>query len=120
VSHKIEKLAYIALSSVMVTGIVSYIYMPDTVWAGAGIMAAITSIASLIHVKFLTPLEGNVIESKQTWILLLLTVLAVVAVVFCKALRYPDFYIGMGAGTALVSAITFCVVLLIRFEQSVR
>ena len=108
------------LAGITAIGIAIYIYLPDSIWAGAGIMASMTSVASLIHIKFLIPSDDNVIESKQTWFLLLVTVIGIVAIIYCKASGCPDFYTGMGGGIALVSAITFCVILLIRFDQSVR
>jgi len=120
VSHTTEKLAYIALSSIIVTGIVSYIYMPDTVWAGAGITAAVTGMVSMVHIKLLNPSEENQIESSQTWLMLSVIIIGIVIVIYNKTAGYSDFYIGMGAGISLVAALTYCIVLFIRFEQSVR
>ncbi len=117
---KVVKFSYILLFVILSSGVTLYIYIPDTVWAGAGIMAALSSIASLVHIRFLVPSADHQIESTQTWVMLAIAIMGILIIFYNKAMGHSDFYVGMGAGLTLVSAFTFCMVLLIRFDQSVR
>ncbi|MDA8692917.1 hypothetical protein N9L92_02560 [Saprospiraceae bacterium] len=117
---KVQNSALILLAIIMLGGMALFYFLPNSIWAGAGIVASITSIGSLIHIKLLAPSPDNKIETTQTWVMLLIAIIGVVFVLYSKTAGYSDFYIGMGAGLSLVIAITYCVVLLIRFDQSVR
>ena len=117
---KIQNFALLLLAIIMLLGIALFYFLPNSIWAGAGIVAAITSIGSFIHIKLLEPSPDNKIETTQTWLMLLLVIIGVVFILYSKSVGYSDFYIGMGAGLSFVIAITYCVVLVIRFARSVR
>jgi len=117
---KVIRFSYVVLSVITLIGILIYYIWPQTVWAGAGLSAGMMSLAALLHLKFRNPNQDKRIESKFTWILLLCLVIGVVLIFIYKSLGAADFYVGIGGGIAIVSAVTYCIELVIRFVDGIR
>ena len=118
--QSVIRFSYIVLSLVIFAGIGFYYFIPQTVWGGFGLSSAMMSFASLIHLKFRDPNQNKSIESKFTWLLFLCMIIGIILVFAYKSLGASDFYVGIGAGIALVSAITYCIELVIRFMDGIR
>jgi len=117
---KVIRFSYVVLSIIILIGVLIYYIRPQTVWAGAGLSAGMMSFAALLHLKFRNPNQDKSIESKFTWLLLLCLIIGVALIFIYKSLGAADFYVGIGGGIAFVSAITYCIELLLRFVEGIR
>jgi len=118
--QSVTKISFVSLSVFLLIGVVLYYFLPETVWAGAGLSAAIMSFVSLLHFKFRNQNQGKSIESKFTWLLLLGMIIGVMLIFSNKSFGASDFYIGVGAGIALVCGLTYCLELILRFVDGIR
>lgn len=118
--QSVIKISFFSLSMCLLLGIVLYYLLPDTVWAGAGLSATLMSLVSLVHFKFRHQNQEKPIESNFTWLLLLCMIVGGLLIFSNKSFGVSDFYIGIGAGIALISGVTYCLELLLRFVSGIR
>ena len=118
--QSVTKISFVSLSVFLLIGIVLYYLLPETVWAGAGLSTALMSFVSLLHFKFRYQNQEKSIESEFTWLLFLCMIVGVLLIFSNKSFGASDFYIGIGAGIAVVSSLTYCLELILRFVDSVR
>jgi O-antigen/teichoic acid export membrane protein len=119
-NQSVTKISFVSLSVFLLIGIVLYYLLPETVWAGAGLSTAFMSFVSLLHFKFRNQNQDKSIESKFTWLLLLCMIIGIMLIFSNKSFGASDFYVGIGAGIALVSGLTYCLELIMRFVDGVR
>lgn len=101
-------------------GIGLYYYLPQTVWSGFGLSSAMMCFASLLHFKFRNQEKEKSIESKFTWLLLICMGVGILLIFAYKSMGASNFYVGIGGGITFVSAITYCLELVIRFVDGIR
>ena len=65
-------------------------------------------------------IDTSKIESLFTWLLLSCMILGIALIFIYKSLGGSNFLIGIGGGITLVSALTYCIELLIRFVEGIR
>lgn len=118
--ESIIKFSFVLLSLIIIGGLSLYYYLPETVWSGFGLSSAMMSVPSLIHLKTREQAKEGSIESIFTWLLLLCIILGIVLIFIYKWLGGSNFLIGIGGGITLVSALTYCIELLIRFVEGIR
>ena len=114
------RFSYMVLSLIILIGVGIYYFLPQTIWSGFGLSSAIMCFPSLLHFRFRNQEKEKSIESIFTSLLLICVVLGVILIFTYKWIGAADFYVGIGGGIALVSAITYTIELVIRFVESIR